>query len=387
MYADYVALTYHASLIADERRVGAFQSAIASAVRSGDVVADIGCGTGILTLFACRAGARRVYAIDDGPIIELAKLILHQNGYADRVTFINCPSQQAELPELADVIVSETIGNYGPEERILPTLHNACRRWLKPGGSVIPQALELYCAPIAWPEEEEPALSVWRRPVCGFDFSSGLAFAVNQQYARRLRPQHLLAEGQCYERLSLTGEALSGATLPRIAGKATFRASQSGLMQGVGGWFRAALTAAVSVTNDPCGEPTSWGHLCLPIAEPLPVTAGDEVEVSLTAIGGGSLLRWEVTWRGVGGASRTFRHSDFEGWLATPERLRPLASDAAPGLGVHGQAQLFLLTKLDAGWTIEQVARGLHESFAAEFPTLEDAFVYAKGQALRLAPI
>lgn len=344
MYADYVALTYHASLIADELRVQAFQAAVESVARPGDVVADVGCGTGILTLFACRAGARQVYAIDDGPIIELAKLILHRNGYADRVTFINRPSRQVRLPEPVDVVISETIGNYGAEERILPTLWDACRRWLKPGGRIIPQTLELYCAPITWPEAE-PALTVWRRPVCGFDFSSGLAFAVNQQYARRLRPEHLLAEGQCYCRLDTSAEALSGATPPRVAGTATFRVRRSGVMHGVGGWFKAALTASVGVTNDPGGKPTSWGHLCLPIAEPQSVAEGDEVEVRLTAIGGGGLLRWEVTWRSADGASRTFRHSDFEGWLATPERLRPLASDAAPGLGVRGRAQLFLLNK------------------------------------------
>lgn len=384
MYNDYVALTYHASLLTDEHRVHAFQAAVESVVRPGDVVADIGCGTGILTLFACRAGARHVYAIDDGPIIELAKLILHQNGYADRVTCINRPSRQADLPEPVDVIISETIGNYGAEERILPTLWDARRRWLKPGGRIIPQALELYCAPITWPEAE-PALAVWRRPVCGFDLSSGLAFAVNQQYARRLRPEHLLAEGQCYARLSLTGEALAGPSPPHVAGTTLFHLHRDGVLHGVGAWFRAALTNAVGVTNDPSGEPTSWGHLCLPVAEPLPVTAGDEVEIRLTAVGGGSLLHWEATWRSAGGGrSRTFRHSDFEGWLATPERLRPLASDAAPGLSPKGRALLFLLNKLDAGWTIENVARGLHAAFPGEFPTFEDALVYAKGQTLKL---
>ena len=384
MYNDYVALTYHASLLADEYRVRAFQTAIESVVRPGDVVADIGCGTGILTLFACRAGARHVYAIDDGPIIELAKLILRQNGYAEQVTCIDRPSHQAALPEPVDVIVSETIGNYGAEERIVPTLWDACRRWLKPEGRVIPRALELYCAPVTWPEPE-PALTVWRQPVCGFDVSPGVPFAVSQQYARRLRPEHLLAEGQCYSRLLLTPEALAGPAPPKVTGTAVFQVNRPAVMHGIGGWFRAALTASVGITTDPAGSQTSWGHLCLPIAEPIRVETGDEVAISLTSVGGGSLLRWEVTWRGAGGATRIFRHSDFEGWLATPERLRPLAEDAAPGLSSKGQAQLFSLTKLDAGWTIGQVARGLHERFADQFPTLEDALVYVKGQALKFA--
>jgi SAM-dependent methyltransferase len=384
MYSDYAALMYHALLIADERRVQPFQAAIESVVRPGDVVADVGCGTGILTLLAGRAGARQVYAIDEGPIIELARLIIRQNGYADRVTFINQLSTRAQLPELVDVVISETIGNYGAEERILPTLRDACRRWLKPGGKLIPQAIELYCAPIVWPEAE-PTLSAWREPVCGFDFSPGLAFAVNQQYPHRLSPQHVLAESRCYCRVDLTPAALAGDTLPKVAGTVSFRVTQPGVMHGIGGWFKAWLTEDITLTNSPHEPPTSWGHLCLPIAEPVPVAVGDEVEVMLQAVGGGSVLCWDVTWRGVGGASKTFRHSDFEGWLATPERLRPLSPTAAPGLGVEGKMQLFLLTKLDAGWTVEQVARGLRESFSSEFPTDEDALVYVKRQALKFA--
>ncbi len=385
MYSDYATLTYHASLIADERRVQPFQSAIESVVRPGDVVADVGCGTGILTLMACRAGARHVYAIDEGPIIELAKLIIEKNGYADRVTFINHLSTRARLPEPVDVIVSETIGNYGAEELILPTLRDACRRWLKPGGKLIPQALELYSAPITWPENE-PALSVWRKPVCGFDFSSALSFAVNQQYPHHLSSQHVLAEGRCYCRVDLTPAALVGETLPKVAGTVSFRVAQPGVMHGIGGWFKAWLTEDITLTNSPLhNPPKSWGHLCLPIAEPCSVSVGDEVEVTLRAVGGGSVLCWDVTWRGVEGASRTFRHSDFEGWLATPERLRPLAPTAAPGLGPEGKVQLFLLTKLDAGWTVEQVAQGLRETFPSEFLTDEDALGHVKRQALKFA--
>ncbi|MGQ9896450.1 MAG: 50S ribosomal protein L11 methyltransferase [Acidobacteriota bacterium] len=384
MLSDYITLTYQAELIADKHRVESFQAAIEAVVRPGDVVADVGCGTGILTLMACRAGAQHVYAIDEGPIIELAKLVVRQNGYADRVTFIRRWSTEAQLPEPVDVIVSETIGNYGAEERILPTLWDACRRWQKPGGKLIPQALDLYCAPITWPKDE-PALSVWRQPVCGFDFLSGLSFAVNQQYVHRLKPEHLLAEGRCYCQLDLAPDALRCDTLPKVAGTASFRITQPGVMDGIGGWFRAWLTESITLTNDPQVPTMSWRHLCLPIAEPLPVAVSDEVEVMLTAVGDGSSLCWEVKWRGASGENKTFRHSDFEGWMAVPEQLRLLAPTAAPGLGMAGKIQLFLLAKLDAGWTVEQVACGLHETFPSEFPTDEDAQLYVKKQVLQFA--
>ena len=47
------------------------------------IVLDIGCGTGILSIFAARAGAKHVYAIDNAEIAEYAKYIIKQNGFSD----------------------------------------------------------------------------------------------------------------------------------------------------------------------------------------------------------------------------------------------------------------------------------------------------------------
>ena len=68
-------IEYHLSMLIDEVRTTSFLRAILGAVKPGDVVLDMGCGTGVLSYFACIAGARRVYAVEQGPIIELAKAI------------------------------------------------------------------------------------------------------------------------------------------------------------------------------------------------------------------------------------------------------------------------------------------------------------------------
>ena len=65
-------LIEYGNMIADGERLHAYQKAIASAVRTGDAVAEIGCGPGIFALLACQAGARRVYAIDSEPVVDLA---------------------------------------------------------------------------------------------------------------------------------------------------------------------------------------------------------------------------------------------------------------------------------------------------------------------------
>lgn len=86
-------------MIADKSRFGAYADAIQRAVRPGDVVVDLGCGPGIFALLACRAGAKRVYAIDAGEVIHFARQLAAANGFADRIEFFHGDSRQIELAE------------------------------------------------------------------------------------------------------------------------------------------------------------------------------------------------------------------------------------------------------------------------------------------------
>src|SRR5712692_2722385 len=97
-------------MIADHVRMGAYAQALREAIRPGAVVVDIGCGTGILSLLACQRGARRVYAIEPDASIELARTVARDNGYADRIVFLQDRSLRVSLPERADVIVSDLRG-------------------------------------------------------------------------------------------------------------------------------------------------------------------------------------------------------------------------------------------------------------------------------------
>jgi protein arginine N-methyltransferase 1 len=82
-------LDEHRLYLSDAVRVRAYERAICAIVRPGDVVLDLGAGTGVLGLLACRAGARRVYAVDGGGILGVARALARANGVADRITHVS----------------------------------------------------------------------------------------------------------------------------------------------------------------------------------------------------------------------------------------------------------------------------------------------------------
>ena len=133
----------HARMLHDDRRTRDYLAALAEAVRPGDVVLDIGTGSGVLAIAAARAGARRVYAVEASDIADVAERVFAANGVEDTVTLVRGWSRTIELPERADLLVAEIIGNEPLEEEILETTLDARRRLLKPDARLIPHALTL----------------------------------------------------------------------------------------------------------------------------------------------------------------------------------------------------------------------------------------------------
>ncbi|HEX8172861.1 MAG TPA: 50S ribosomal protein L11 methyltransferase [Thermoanaerobaculia bacterium] len=275
-------LNYHRRLLADEQRTSAYERAIAATVRPGDIVIDLGCGSGILSFFACRAGARRVYAIDELPVIELARELAASNGLADRIVFINRRSRDAQIDERADVIVTEIMGNNGFDEQIVSATAHAARAWLRPGGTLLPRSVEMHAAPV-----DVDAIGFWRGDRYRLDFASVAARATQTFHAVRVAPDQLLAPGQRLTR------AILGEEEPSLRGTAEWRIERAATLHALAVWFRAELTEAIDITNDPVGGCPSWKHSLFPLPRPFAVRAGEVVRAELQTFDG-TEWRWRV---------------------------------------------------------------------------------------------
>jgi len=132
-------LAGYGSMIADPVRVEAYTQALRKTVRPGSVVLEIGTGPGVFAVLACQLGAARVYAVEPDPIIQVAREIATANGCAGRIEFIEDLSTRITLPIQADVILSDLRGILPLFQHHLPSIADARRRFLAPGGTLIPK--------------------------------------------------------------------------------------------------------------------------------------------------------------------------------------------------------------------------------------------------------
>jgi hypothetical protein len=171
------ALALHAMLLDHRSRTASLAKAVRATVRTGDVVVDLGAGTGILGLAALRAGAARVYAIEASAMAGVVRRVAALNGVADQMTVIRGWSQDVELPERADVVVSELVGDEPLAEGVLAITADAARRFLKPKGRMVPSGLQVLATPMQLPRavREEAVIGNARvrrwQQWYGFDFS------------------------------------------------------------------------------------------------------------------------------------------------------------------------------------------------------------------------
>src|SRR5499433_3395880 len=286
-------LDEHRQYLVDASRMSAFRQAVEEVVTPGDIVLDLGAGTGILGLMACRAGAKRVYAIDEGPIIGLARNVAEANGFADRITHIKGLSTRVELPERVDVVLADQIGRFGLESGILEYFYDARARFLKPGGVMVPDEIGLVVAPVEH-QELFGQIEFWSRTPGGFDFRAASSIAANTGYPARFDSTHLL--GAPAQAISLR---LLSASMDALNVESVLVAARPGTLHGIGGWFEAKLSPRVTLTNSPlAARPIARRQVFFPIGHPVALEPRDEIHVKLRIRLAETIVSWTVDVKG-----------------------------------------------------------------------------------------
>ena len=171
-------LNYHALMLADEVRNKLLFKAIKQNVNSETNFLDVGAGTGVWAILAAKLGAKRVVAIEiEECLIPVIYRHAQENGVADRIEIIHGNSNDVKLREKFDVIVSELFGSDALGAETVKSFVDIRKRFLAPGGVLIPQKLTLLAAPAHF---EEP---VDRLPAA-LPLSTGFLRSLKLNYGR-----------------------------------------------------------------------------------------------------------------------------------------------------------------------------------------------------------
>ncbi|KAK4291362.1 hypothetical protein Pmani_035806 [Petrolisthes manimaculis] len=321
-FASYSDIELHRTMIEDSVRTNAYQQAIFQNLDvSGKVVADVGCGTGILSMFCAQAGAKRVYAIEASKIAVHARQLVHANGLQDIITVLQGKAEEVELPEKVDVVVSEWMGYMLLYETMLPSVLYVRDKWLKPGGKMYPERAVLYMAlgEAQWiTKYEEGTYDFWvsLNHVYDLDMSLLADHAVSRYkdvvHVHMVAQEDVLSFPTAVCDLDLT--TISVEALHKISCPFSLSSMGSRQLNSVVLWFDVFFPGGHKLSTSPDNEDTHWQNTVLPLAT-APLRQDTQVSGQLTItqdLSNHRFLNVDLHYRVDGGdeITRTYKMDD-----------------------------------------------------------------------------
>jgi protein arginine N-methyltransferase 1 len=358
----------HKIILADQVRMEAYKKAIQEVVKKGDVVADIGTGSGILAFFAVQAGAKKVYAVEQNEIIEEAKKLAKINGLDKRIVFIKGRSDRVEVPEQVDVITSELIGFFGLEENLHRFKIDARKRFLKPRGRLVPSWLELFLVPVESEAILKDNMGLWSNDYYGCDFSLVRSYAVSQRYVtdcsgkmKLLAPSSMISHLNFYE-IEKVPSVFHG----------EYVINKNGIFHGLVGYFQAGLSQSVVLSTSPENPLTHWKQTFFPLKEGVMVEDGDEVCCKIIAIpyGGALFWQWETGVFRKGDEIAKFSQNNLS---LRKEEFLIRKKGFKPSLNLEGEICRRVFELCDGKRTTEDIAEILWKEYPKKYKDTKEA--------------
>ncbi len=373
-------ISYYRKLVAESSRIQAFQKGISAAVRPGDTVCEIGTGLGTYAFMASRSGAAKVYAIEEGPVIELARKLYTVNQKdLGEIEFIKQYSTFAHLPEKVDVVIYESFECQGLTPVHELVLEDARRRFLKPGGTFVPNEMALYWAPLQAEEiwlKEVSCLEKNGERVSGLDFTLTRQLASNDRIMTQLEADAVLSQ-------PIKIDAFNFAERQKLEFKRELNIiiTKPGTLHGFGSWADFIFPDGNRFSLSYETPVTTYSRAFFPTPEPVSVEAGDVIQMNVSVLKKPLPKNHSWSWWGrivdrTGRSKAKWQSSSFHLAPFLKQDLylpRSFAADYRPVLNKEGHLRKFILEQIDGKQTMEEIARRVAEKFPVECPSLDEA--------------
>lgn len=281
-------------LLGDSLRNKAFYEALKKVIIKGKtVVADIGSGTGFLSFLAANLGAKECHLYEyDEELLKLSREIAAKNNIKN-CKFFAAHSAEIKNPAKADVVISETLGNYALEENIIENMRDA-KRFLKPGGIIIPQKIEQFVAPVISPRLTNK-INTWGNTGFELDLSPIAPLALNNMFVYRILPADLLQQKNAVQKWDDI-DLIKNEQSVRVK-NAQWKIEKDCEIFGFAVWWNCELIPGITFSTSPYEKPTHWDQIFLPLSKSLNLKKGAVLNLSIKSDSRrevGIRLNWEA---------------------------------------------------------------------------------------------
>ena len=351
-------LEEHLGYVADERRLRLFEAAARQLVSPGDRVVDAGCGTGILGLICLKEGAGHVSAIESSDMIEVARETFERAGWAEKTSLHKGMSFEMDLPRDADLVVCDHVGYFGFDYGLIDILADSRRRFLRPGGKLMPSRLKLKLAAVGSARLHEAALA-WERPAIPIEFHWVGRLGANEKRALFTKPEEFLSPCTVLASIDLHEDQA-----PFMSWPYELKIDQDGEIHGLLGSFECELAPGVWMSNDPLTEGAiDRPQAFLPFPAPIKVEAGDFVTGTVSARPKDHLIAWVARHAP---SKQERRGSTWEGEILPRDALKARQPGHAPRLTTETKRREIVLGYCDGQRTVQTIK----DLVMLEHPTL-----------------
>lgn len=282
-FGSYSSFHIHEEMLKDTVRTRTYQRAITDNPNDfkNKIVLDIGAGTGILSIFAARAGAKHVYAIEFAEIAIFAREIIKQNGLEDKITVIKGKMEEIELPvPKVDIIISEWMGYFLLYESMLDSVLWARDKYLVPGGKMLPDRAQLYIAAIEDGQFKQQKKTFWN-DVYGVNMSCMTPTVMKEPLVDTV-PQDMIMSSAC-KVLDLDLVNCNKGDV-QFASQFSLTMKYTDRVHGIVAWFDTPfsnLERPVMLSTSPYKKYTHWKHTVFYTEKDFDVREGEVIYGSI----------------------------------------------------------------------------------------------------------